>query len=657
MKRIEILDALKATNEEDILSHFPRRYVGLLSCDLGLPPSDGKRMTVQGRPSSLVSLRYGQLIRFRITDRKGESIAAMIFSQPFYRNILKQSEEYFFFGTYRAKQKCFMVSSAVKTSNPLVANPYMPYYSLPAKVSQSAFYAYVLEILQNRGEYILEVVPKAYREKYRLEPRLEAYRDVHVPRSEETVKRGLRVFKYEEALSYCLYSLEQKKKASLLKKRKMNPIDREKINAFVKNLPYRLTQDQLEAVREIVTDMDSPKVMNRLLEGDVGTGKTVVAFIAMYGNYLRGGQSVLLAPTLTLAEQHYRKALSAFKDYPVKIVLLDNSLKPSEQKKVLSQIESGEADMVVGTHSLFSDSVVYKNLTFAVEDEQHKFGVAQRGKLAEKGEGVDVLSMSATPIPRTMALMIHSEMEVSVLKQFPSEERRVETRVVQQDDPLIDKAVKRALEVKRQVFVVAPKIDDQEGKSSRLSSKAVYDEFKGKYGEENVAFLNGRMKKESQKQVIEDFRTGKKLILVSTSVIEVGVDVSSASLMIVMEANYFGLASLHQLRGRIGRNGEGALAIFVYSGDDPEAKEKLDYLASHSSGEDVALYDLRHRGGGDFASDRQSGESILRVANFVDDSNVFFYAKKDAEEILNNPQDPENASFITYVSHLIGEKV
>lgn len=657
MKRIEILDALKAVNEEDILSHFPKRYVGLVSSDLSFVPSDGQRMTVLGRPSSLVSLRYGQLIRLKITDRKGDSVPAMIFSQPFYRNILKQSEEYFFFGTYRAKQKCFMVSSAVKTSNPLVSNPYMPYYSLPSKVSQSAFYAYVLEILQNRGEYVLEVVPRPYREKYRLESRLQAYKDVHIPRSEETVKRGLRVFKYEEALAYCLYSLEQKKQASLVKKRKMNPIDREAINRFVKNLPYRLTHDQTEAVREIVADMDSPKVMNRLLEGDVGTGKTIVAFLAMYANYLRGGQSVLLAPTLTLAEQHYAKACEVFKDYPVRIVLLDNSLKASEQKKVLARIEGGEADMIIGTHSSFSDNVVYKNLTFAVEDEQHKFGVAQRGKLVEKGEGCDVLSMSATPIPRTLALMIHSEMEVSVLKQFPAEVRKVETKVVKQDDPLIDKAVKRALEVKRQVFVVAPKIDDREGKSSRLSSKAVYDEFKEIYGEENVAFLNGRMKKESQEEVIRDFRTGKKLILVSTSVIEVGVDVSSASLMIVMEANYFGLASLHQLRGRIGRNGEGALAIFVYSGDDGEAKEKLDYLATHSSGEDVALYDLKHRGAGDFASDRQSGESILRVANFVDDSNVFLCAKKDAEEILEHPQDPENGAFITYVSNLISNKV
>jgi len=414
-----------------------------------------------------------------------------------------------------------------------------------------------------------------------------------------------------------------------------------KINEFIKTLPYKLTNDQNKAIKEIVNDMDNSKIMNRLLEGDVGSGKTIVSFICMYANYLRKGQSCLLAPTKTLAKQHYANCLKTFKNTNINICFLDSQ---TTNKDILDKIRFGYFDIVIGTHVIFSEKVKFKNLTLSIIDEQHKFGVSQRQQIFKKGQTIDTLMMSATPIPQTLTKVVIDDLDVSILKEFPFKQRLVETRVINSLDPIIDKAIKRALDLKSQVYIVAPKIE--EGLSNKLSAKFIYSEIVSKYGEENVLLLNGKQKKEEQEQVYEKFSKGEKLILVSTSLIEVGVDVKNASLLIVYEANYFGLASLHQLRGRIGRNGQNALALLVYDGDDIDAIEKLDFIAKTNDGEQIAIYDLKHRGGGDLLSYRQVGSSILQVANFVDDKVIFEYAKSDAKEILENLDDSENNLFL-----------
>jgi ATP-dependent DNA helicase RecG len=648
MRTLEIYAKLHADTDEGILTHFPKRYESMAQTDLVFPLADQQKTLFLGRPVHLVSIQGGKIIRFSILTKDNQTVSAVLFGQPFYQRILKSICTYFFFGIYKAKQKAVMISAVLGEDSPLCLNRYKPYYALPHEVSQSAFYNLVLDILRNRGDYLTETLPKEFRQKYQLEDRLSAFKDVHIPVSKENIDRGLRVFKYEEALSYCLNSLYQKKISSQVKKKALKPIDKTKINDFIRGLSFKLTADQTQAIREIILDMDKPTVMNRLLEGDVGTGKTIVAFVAAYANYLRGGQSVLLAPTLTLAEQHFARAQEVFRKTGMCIRLLDNSLAPKEARETEEELEDGECDFAIGTHFLFSDNVVYNNLTLAIEDEQHKFGVAQREKLAAKGEGTDTLMMSATPIPRTLSMIIDSDLDVSILKSFPAQKRTVTTKIVSAEDPLIEKAIRRALEVHKQVFIVAPKIEKSES-SSRLSSKAVYEDAVKKYGEKNVALLTGRVQKGQQQTVYRDFATGRKLILVSTSLIEVGVDVTNAALMVIYEANYFGLASLHQLRGRIGRSGEGAMALLVYDGEDEEAKEKLTYLAEHDDGEEVALFDLAHRGSGDLTGERQSGESNLQVANFVNDYKVFECAKADGEEILAHPENPEFSAYLKSV--------
>lgn len=642
-KRLQIYNKLNANTYLDILRHFPKRYDSLDIDVINELPTTYQNLVLFGYANNIVCINNGNIIRFDIFSYNSKiSLKAIIFGQSYYQSLLKSGKDLYFFGTYSLKQKAVIINSVLSSNNLLVANKYKPYYSLPSNVSQSNFYILVNELLQENKDYIVNNIPKKYIQKYKLEDLYQAYKDVHIPQSEETIKRGLRVFKYIEALKYALYNLYIYNNKQIVKKEALKNIDKSKINEFILHLPYKLTRDQIQAIKEIVLDMDSSKIMNRLLEGDVGTGKTIVCFISMYANYLRGGQSCLLAPTTALANQHYLNALDVFKDYNLKICLLDGN---SSSKEALKNIKNGNYDIIIGTHAVFAKKVEYKNLTLCVIDEQHKFGVTQREEIIKKGELVDTLMMSATPIPQTLTKIIVSDLDVSCLKEFPFNQRLVETKVINSNSLLIDKAIKHALEVKKQVYVVAPKIE-QSDQSNKLSTKFIYDELVIKYGQENVALLTGKTKKEDQEQIYNDFKQGKKLILVSTSLIEVGVDVKQACLLIVYEANYFGLASLHQLRGRIGRNGQGALALLVYDKEDPVALDKLNYLANNNDGEKIAIYDLRLRGGGDLLSYRQTGSSLLQVANFVDDQNIFVCAKQDAQEIINNLNIKENSLFL-----------
>ena len=645
MNKFEIYKRLNANNDIDILEHFPKRYDDNALTDLDVPLVNNTKFVILATLTEFVSINGGNLIRLEVQPvNSSKPVKLMLFGQPFYKNILRRGTTYYFLGIYKEKRNNMMVTSILGEHSILMENRWRPYYNLPSNISQQNFYYLIREILTYRNDYIVDEVPKKYKNKYKLEDRFLAFKDVHEGTTKEEIGRGLRVFKYEECLKYCVYNLDIKRKRSLIKKSENKIVDKLKINNFVASLDFRLTDDQLRAIREIIADLDSKTVMNRLLEGDVGSGKTIVAFITCYANYLRGGQSCFMCPTVTLARQHYQNALKVFDKYGLKIRLFDNSLKTKEKRELLSEIASGEVDLIIGTHSVFSKDVTYKNLSLVIIDEQHKFGVKQREEIISKGERTDHLMMSATPIPQTLSNMINLDLDVSTLKTFPSKERKVKTVVCGSASPLLLKSIERAFEVNKQVFVVCPKISKTES-SSKLSAEVIYDEYVSKFGEENVSLMTSKTKKEDQERIYSDFVSKKKLILVSTSLIEVGVDVRDACLMIVYEANYFGLASLHQLRGRIGRSGEGALAILVYDGDDSEATEKLDFLATHDNGEDIAMFDLSSRGAGTVGTTKQSGESSLQVANFVEDKVLLQYAKNDAIEILNNLDDIENKVF------------
>lgn len=638
MKQEDILLKLNALYDTDVLEHFPKEYLYLYNTPIDKIEEEGKDIIVFGSISDIKSIRTPlSIIRFKI-NYMNKVLSCAIFNQPFYINVLKKFNKYCLVCRYKKKTKSYIVRYVIKEDSPYLRTKIKPIYTLPKGVSQPDFINLIEGILIQKSQYITNKLPKKICDKYKFEDRYLAFKDVHFPLNEDALKRGLRVFKYEEALQYSLATSVIKKYRNLIKKQVTTLIDINEVDTFINKLTFKLTGDQLNAIHEIVFDMNKTQIMNRLLQGDVGTGKTLVALCALYANYLRHGQGALLAPTKILAQQHYENAYKLFKDTPIKIKFLAGNLKTKEKDKINKLLESGEIDIIIGTHTLMSQNIKYKNLTLSIIDEQQNFGVEQRNALINKGMNADFLMMTATPIPRTLSKIINNDMDVSSLNEFPSKKRNVKTMVVQSVDKIINKAILRALEIKRQVFIVAPKIIET-GTGKKISVETIFAQMATEYGEDNVALLHGKMKEEERNKIYDEFKSGEKLILVATSIIEVGIDIPHACLMVIYSASTFGLSSLHQLRGRIGRDGESALALLVYDDDDQENYERLKYLADNEDGYNIAKYDLIHRGSGSLTGSNQSGDSDLKVANFANDQVIFKYAIKDSVEILENLDD------------------
>lgn len=658
MNKFELLEKLQVSSDIEILEKLPSRYIDLspLSDDIFL--GDGRMIRGCYQIYEVKTNRAHGIIRFGAKSSvNGICHSFIIYNQMFYLNRIATGKTLFIVGRYSVRFKSIVVSAVYELSSWFVQSEIKPFYRLPGGIGQSYFMNVIDNILHSSlMRYIGNNVPDEFVKKYRLIPRGQAFKIVHQPDGKKQLQEGLRTFKYEEALAYCMKMEVNKRLRSIYKKGAHLSIDRNKMNALVKKLPFSLTKDQIQCTKEIMDDMDSSNVMFRILQGDVGTGKTAVALLSLFANTIRGGQGVLFAPTTSLAIQHYKNALSFYSGFNVKVGLLISNMKQSQKKKLLEELACGDIDVLISTQAGIEKGVTFKKLTLSIIDEQQQFGVDQRMTMMKKGDYVDTLMMSATPIPRTMSRIVFGDLDISELKEFPKGiTRHVDTKVVNSQSQLISKAINRALEIKRQVFVVVPRIDgDEEDESNKLSAKEVYDDYVKEYGEDKVQLLHGRMKKDDQNEVLNKFRNNEKPILISTSIIEVGVDVQEACLMIIYSANYFGLSALHQLRGRVGRNGKNGLTLLVYDGDDDQAIDKLNYLATHTDGFDISQYDLKSRGAGDWAGTDQSGHDGLSVINFDKDRKIFECAMEDAKEILDNANS--NEGFNLYKKKIIHDE-
>lgn len=658
MNKFELLEKLQVSSDIEILEKLPSRYIDLspLSDDIFL--GDGRMIRGCYQIYEVKTNRAHGIIRFGAKNSaNGICHSFIIYNQMFYLNRIATGKTLFIVGRYSVRFKSIVVSAVYELSSWFVQSEIKPFYRLPGGIGQSYFMNIIDNILHSSlMQYIGNNVPDEFVKKYRLIPRGQAFKIVHQPDGKKQLQEGLRTFKYEEALAYCMKMEVNKRLRSIYKKGAHLSIDRNKMNALVKKLPFSLTKDQIQCTKEIMDDMDSSNVMFRILQGDVGTGKTAVALLSLFANTIRGGQGVLFAPTTSLAIQHYKNALSFYSGFNVKVGLLISNMKQSQKKKLLEELACGDIDVLISTQAGIEKGVTFKKLTLSIIDEQQQFGVDQRMTMMKKGDYVDTLMMSATPIPRTMSRIVFGDLDISELKEFPKGiTRHVDTKVVNSQSQLISKAINRALEIKRQVFVVVPRIDgDEEDESNKLSAKEVYDDYVKEYGEDKVQLLHGRMKKDDQNEVLNKFRNNEKPILISTSIIEVGVDVQEACLMIIYSANYFGLSALHQLRGRVGRNGKNGLTLLVYDGDDDQAIDKLNYLATHTDGFDISQYDLKSRGAGDWAGTDQSGHDGLSVINFDKDRKIFECAMEDAKEILDNANS--NEGFNLYKKKIIHDE-
>ena len=624
-------------NYYDVVNHLPRRYENFnYTHERDL--KDKERVVLLGKIMSIPKLSKTKridIVTFDFMTVNKNYFHVIAFNRPYLAKNINLSDTFTLVGTFGLKRGEINLLNLYKGEIP-VSERIKPIYSLPSDYENHLFSSLVKKSLNELKGHLFSLIPYEFINKYRLVDKETALRCAHFPRNFEEVKQALRHLKYEEALMFSLKNQIIRQENKSMAKIKKEPIDLSLCEPFLKTLPYKLTEDQRIAAEEIIEDMNQSGLMYRLLQGDVGTGKTLVCFTALYANYIRGDQGALMAPTDALARQHFESAKKAFKDTKINIALLIGSTPMSEKKRIYADLEDGTIDIVIGTHALFTKSVIYSSLGLAIIDEQHRFGVNQRLMLANKGEHADLLMMSATPIPRTLALSLYGDLDISTLTTFPSKKRDVKTKVISSEDDMIFEQVEKSVNEGHQVYVVAPLIDYRE--DERYSVEQLFARFLLRF-KDKVGLLHGKMKSNEKDETLEKFYSGEKPILVSTPVIEVGIDVKGANLMIIYDANNFGLASLHQLRGRIGRDGSPALCLLTCDDtSDEETIERLNVLVKSEDGFVIAEEDMKMRGPGELAGFKQSGIPNFSFLNVVDDYKIFVVARDDAKAILKNKE-------------------
>ena len=639
-----LLSKMGIKSFDAVLEHLPKRYDDLsLTHERNL--LDKEKITIFGKvittPKKVLA-RKTTIITFDVLTSNNTYFKVVAFNRPYLSNLVSLNEEYTINGIYDKAKNCINLVNVHKGK--LEDNKTLkPIYLLPSKLTNAEYIRLVDKAIRVTHGYITSLVPSSLQKKYRLIDKETAFKYAHQPRNYEEIHQAYRYLKYEEALKFSLSNQLIKEENKSLKKVKKEPIDLSSCDEFISTLPYSLTEDQITASKEIIEDMNQSSLMYRLLQGDVGTGKTLVSFIALYANYKRGDQGALMAPTDALARQHYENAKKIFKETGLKVTLLVGSTPASEKRRIYEDIQDGLYDIVIGTHALFAKAVQYNSLGLVIIDEQHRFGVNQRKALMDKGDHADLLMMSATPIPRSLALSIYGDLEISTLYMFPNVKRDVATRIVNGEDERIYKVVDKALEKNQKVYIVAPLIEFVD--NEKYSVDKLYARYLLRY-KQKVGLLHGKMKQNDKEAVLEEFAHGSVDILVSTQVIEVGIDVKNATVMVIYDASNFGLASLHQLRGRIGRDGSKSICLLTVDNEDD--KEKLDILVKSNDGFEIAEKDLSLRGPGELVGVRQSGIPDFRYLNMIDDIKIFVVARDDARRIVKDKNNPEYQGIYKY---------
>ena len=638
-KRIEALNALGITDTRELLCYFPFRYD-----ILNTSPSDSwevkEKVTFEGKVSGRASTAYfkGKAVtHFQVVTNE-DVIKVTIFNRPWAKS-LKDGDPITVTGTYMRGGK---VTAMSYTAKPLEEQEAVtPVYSVKAGIQQRTIRECIRRALAVCQDEIEDLIPIRFQRAYRLLPIYEAYRKIHQPSCEQDFKAALRTLKYEEFLRFFTAVELMRQETSLHIYKPPRNYDRALIERMIAGLPFELTDGQKAALDAILNDMASPSPMYRLLQGDVGCGKTIVACLAMAAAVSSGMQAALLAPTEVLARQHYRSLKPMLEQAGMKTEVLYSGRALQEKEQVLAGMKDGTIDIVIGTHSLLQEHAEFRNLGFVAADEQQRFGVAQRRILREKGYMTDFLLMSATPIPRTLASAMYGEMNVSSIDTLPGGRKPVKTILVKENSfRSVLNDVKALLQEGRQLYVITAAIEENESFSAR-AAETLYPNLQKLFGPSNVALLHGRMSSAEKEAVMERFSLGEVQVLISTTVVEVGMNVVNATGMIIYDSERFGLSQLHQLRGRVQR-GSGQGYCWLLSGSkDPEALERLNVLAKTTDGFVIASEDLRLRGPGDILGTRQSGLPGLILGSFTEDTAYINTARKDAAMMVSQQDHPD----------------
>ena len=629
-KSLALLNKLNIMTVDDLISYYPVRYDILKRTDFNEITEDTK-VIIDGRVESIplvVRIKAGlNKMNFRLVS-EDRILGVSIFNRAFLKQHLTIGTSVIVIGKYD-KTKNVITASDIKLGSLGDALKIEPVYHLTSGLTNKNISTYINMALLGIGKNVLDYIPDYLSEKYKFVSKKIALNIIHNPSDIEKLKQVTIRLKYEELFEF-MFKINYLKKENLKLDGLPRKILKKDIESIYKILPFKLTDDQKTVIEEIRTDLNSSKRMNRLLQGDVGSGKTIVSIIAMYMNHLSGYQSALMVPTEILANQHYNNIKSLLGDL-VKVELLTGSTPKKEKTRIYEELANGEISIVVGTHALIQSDVVYQNLGLVVTDEQHRFGVNQRENLKNKGMTPDVLYMSATPIPRTYALTIYGDMDVSTIKELPKGRQEITTILKKYDEiPDVLNLMYEELKQNHQIYVIAPLIEENDSSNlisvNELRSKML-DAFGKKY---KIDLVHGKMPTATKDEIMNKFSSGDVDILISTTVIEVGIDVKNASMMVIFDANRFGLSTLHQLRGRVGRSSIKSTCILI---SDQDTK-RLEILKTTCDGFKLSEEDFKLRGSGDLFGTKQSGDMAFKIANIREDYKILLQANKDSKEFL-----------------------
>ncbi len=628
-KNIELLNKLNIYNVEDLITYYPYRYniykpMNLKDC------KTNATITINAVIESTPKLSYIRRNLNRLSFKALASdllINVTIFNRAFLYKNLDVGKEILLIGKYNQQKNVFVANDMKLT--PLYEKKIEPVYHIIKGLKNNNLSCYIKNALELQTD-CTDYIPEEFFEKYKFLDKQIAIEIVHNPKEMQLLKQAKLRLIYEEFFVFMLkinfLKMKNDKVLGLKKEFK-----EEQVNSFIKSLPFALTLDQQTAVEESLNDLKSNKRMNRLIQGDVGSGKTIVATIVMYANTLSGYQSALMAPTEILAVQHYETIKKMMEKFSVRVALLVGSMKKKEHEQILDKLKKGEIDIIIGTHALISEEVSFKKLGLVITDEQHRFGVNQRGNLQNKGVKPDIIYMSATPIPRTYALTIYQDMATSIIKTKPSGRKETKTFVKKESE--LKEVLKNILEeIKKghQVYVVAPSITEREEQNIHDVENLKKSFDKAYLGKIPTAILHGKIKQKEKEAIMNKFKEGEIKILIATTVIEVGVDVKNATTMVIFNAEFFGLATLHQLRGRVGRNDLDSYCYLISNHDT----ERLKVLEESNDGFYISEQDFLMRHAGDLFGTKQSGDMVFKIADLKKDFKILLQTKKDSEEFL-----------------------